>query len=125
MPLDQLLLHLSNNRFRTRFFDGAAHCYNETCVSDQLGCKDFRLIGGDVYPTFPHRVYDGRVDPRRGYRTCAPRVHPVLLREGLGHLASSRVLNTDTARDPLPSLDRSKNLKASPAIKPPAKGPSQ
>ncbi len=61
MPLDQLLLHLSDNRFRTRVFDGAAHCHNEACVPDRPGRKGLRMIGGDVYSAFSHSVYDGRL----------------------------------------------------------------
>src|SRR5712664_4807779 len=95
MPLDQLLLHLSNSRFRTRLLDRAAHCYNKACASDQLWCKDLRMIEGDVYATFSHHIYDDRVDPHRGYCAGALRVHPVFLGECLCHLASSRILNTD------------------------------
>src|SRR5207245_3294554 len=84
-----------DNRFRACLFDGAAHCYNEACVSDQLRCEGLWMAGGDVYSAFSHHVYNGRVDPTRRYCARALRIHPMLLGEGLGHLASSRILNTD------------------------------
>src|SRR2546425_13175025 len=64
MPLDQFFLHLSNDRLRTRLFDGAAHCHNEACVPDQLGRKGLRMIRGDIYSTLSHHIHYDRVDPR-------------------------------------------------------------
>src|SRR2546430_12881023 len=95
MPLDQVPLHLSKNRFRTCLLDRAAHCHNEACIPDQLGRKGLWMIGEDVYSTFSHYINDGRVDPCRWYCARALRVHPVFLGKGLGHLTSSRVLNTN------------------------------
>src|SRR3989441_12978047 len=104
MPLNQLLLHLSNDWFGTRLFDGAAHRYNKACVPNQLGRKGLGLIGGDVYSAFSHHVYNGRIDPTRRYCARALRIHPMLLGEGLGHLASSRILNTDKQHGTLANL---------------------
>ena len=58
----------------------------------------------EMSPTFSHRVYHGRVDPRRGYCAGALRVHPMFLGKGLGRLASSRVLNTYNSTGPLTNL---------------------
>src|SRR5207245_6039043 len=95
MPLDQLLLHLSNDRFWASFFDRAPHRYHKTCAFDHFRRERLRIVVRDVYSAFQDRLDYDWVDFRGRNGPGALGVQSLLSGEGLGHLASSRVLKTD------------------------------
>ena len=95
MPLDQLFLHLSNNRFRTSFFDGAAHRYDEARVPDQFWREGLRMTRGRSIPSSRITSMTVGLIRAEGIVPALSAFIPCFLAKALGHLASSCVLNTD------------------------------
>src|SRR6266566_6167975 len=95
MPFDQLLLHLSNDRFRTRFFDGASHGHDKACLFNHFWCESLWMVVRDVDVALAHRLDYDWVDSLGWNGPGALRAQSMLVGEGFGHLASSRILNTN------------------------------
>src|SRR5437870_8258017 len=65
------------------------------CLFNHFWCESLWMVVRDVDVALVHRLDYDWVDFRGRNGPCALGVQSMLSGEGLGHLASSRVLNTD------------------------------